>query len=99
MFLTILDQAGKRWADKNRVIWLLSITRAFLCLVLFTGISYAVNRKFGKDDDSYLFEVVKLQSTGITTPEVPSASLISKAFPLSIAAFVGSALEHVAIGR
>lgn len=98
-FLTILDQAGKRWANKSKIIWLLSITRAFLCLVLFTGISYAVNKKFGKDDSKYLFEVVKLSSSGVTAPEIPSASLISKTFPRSIAAFVGSALEHVAIAR
>lgn len=99
VFLTILDQAGKRYSNKSKIIWLLSITRAFLCLVLFTGISYAVNKKFGKNDDMYLFDVVKLESSGITLPEVPSASLISKVFPRSIAAFVGSALEHVAIAR
>lgn len=44
LFLTLLDQAGKRWGKKNKVIWLFSITRAFLALVLFTGISYAVSK-------------------------------------------------------
>lgn len=99
VFLTILDKCGKRWGDRYKVVWLLSITRAFLCLVLFTGISYAVNKKFGDDDDSYLFAVVKVKSKGIAHPEMPPAALISKAFPRSIAAFVGSILEHVAIAR
>jgi sodium-independent sulfate anion transporter 11 len=99
VFLTILDKAGKRWGDKYKVVWLLSITRAFLCLVLFTGISYAVNGKYGKDDDSYLFEVVKVAGKGIIPPKMPPSSLISKAFPRSIAAFIGPILEHIAIAR
>lgn len=99
VFLTILDKAGKRWGDKYKAVWLLSITRAFLCLVLFTGISYAVNGKYGKDDDSYLFEVVKVSGKGIVPPKMPPSSLISKAFPRSIAAFIGPVLEHIAIAR
>lgn len=99
VFLTILEKAGKRWGDKYKIVWLLSITRAFLCLVLFTGISYAVNKKFGDDEDSYLFDVVEVESHGIATPEMPPSALISKAFPRSVAAFIGAILEHVAIAR
>lgn len=99
VLLTILEKSGKRWGEKNKIIWFLSITRAFLCLVLFTGISYAVNKQFGDDDDSYLFAVVKVKAKGIAPPEMPPAALISKAFPRSIAAFIGAVLEHVAIGR
>lgn len=99
VFLTILEKAGKRWGEKYKAVWLLSITRAFLCLVLFTGISYAVNGNYGKDDDSYLFEVVKVSGKGIVTPKAPPGPLISKAFPRSIAAFIGPVLEHIAIAR
>lgn len=99
VFLTILDKAGKRWGEKYKVVWLLSITRAFLCLVLFTGISYAVNGKYGDDDDSYLFEVVKVHGNGIVSPRMPPSPLISKVFPRSIAAFIGPVLEHIAIAR
>jgi sodium-independent sulfate anion transporter 11 len=55
LFLTILDKSGKRWSKDNKVIWLLSTTRAFLALVLFTGISYGVN----KNREDFLFEVVR----------------------------------------
>lgn len=61
VFLVILEQAGKRWSEKSKAIWLLSITRAFLCLVLFTGISYAVNKKFGSHSTKYLWDVVKVK--------------------------------------
>ena len=98
VFLTILEQVGKRYGTKNRFAWFLSITRAFLALLLFTGISYGVNKGFD-DSDDFLFEVVKVKSTGIPRPEMPSSELISKAFPRSIAAFIGAAIEHVAIAR
>lgn len=97
LFLVILEQAGKRLGQKYKVIWFLSILRAFLCLVLFTGVSYAVNKKYD-DPDDYVFEVTEVQSDGITAA-VPAHELLSKTAARSIAAFVGSALEHVAIAR
>lgn len=95
LFLTILDKSGKRWGKKNKLVWLLSITRAFLALVLFTGISYAVN----KDRKDYLFEVVKVKSNGQEAPKMPPADLIPEIAGRSIAVFIGSAVEHTAIAR
>ncbi|KAI7774703.1 sulfate transporter [Diaporthe eres] len=96
-FLTILDKSGKRWGDKNRVFWLLSILRAFLALVLYTGISYAVNHNLDADD--YLFKVVKVKSNGLETPTIPSMDLVSQVLGKSITVFVGAAIEHTAIAR
>ncbi|KAK5705143.1 hypothetical protein LTR97_002260 [Elasticomyces elasticus] len=100
LFLVLLEHAGKRWGNKNtilsRIVWFFSITRAFMCLLLFTGVSYAVNKNRGKDT---LFDIVKLKYSGISPPEVPSAALIGKAFPVAIPAFIGAVLEHVAIAR
>lgn len=96
-FLTILDKSGKRWGDKNKIIWLLSILRAFLALVLYTGISYAVNHNLDADD--YLFKVVKVKSNGLETPTMPSMDLISQVAGKSITVFVGAAIEHTAIAR
>lgn len=96
-FLTILDKAGKRWGDKNKVVWLLSILRAFLALVLYTGISYAVNHNLSEDD--YLFKVVKVKSNGLETPQIPSMDLISQVIGKSITVFIGAAIEHTAIAR
>lgn len=96
-FLTILDKSGKRWGDKNKIIWLLSILRAFLALVLYTGISYAVNHNLSEDD--YLFKVVKVKSNGLETPTIPSMDLVSQVVGKSITVFVGAAIEHTAIAR
>lgn len=97
LFLTILDRAGRRWGDKNKVIWFLSITRAFLALVLYTGISYAVNHN--RNSDNYLFEVVKVKSEGQQAPAVPSGDLLSKVATQSITVFIGAAIEHTGIAR
>jgi sodium-independent sulfate anion transporter 11 len=75
----------------------LSITRAFIALLLFTGISYAVNK--GRDPDSFLFEVSKVPKSKIVNPKMPDAALINKVISRSIAAFIASAVEHLAIAR
>ncbi|KAK3314566.1 sulfate transporter family-domain-containing protein [Apodospora peruviana] len=96
--LTVLDQCGKRWGKKNKVLWFLSITRAFIALVIYTGVGYAVNKNRG-DPDNFLFEVVQVKSNGQESPKVPSADLLSKVATRSIAVFIGSAVEHTAIAR
>lgn len=98
VILVALEQAGKRWGNKYRSVFYLSICRAFICLVLFTGISYAVNKPRGPDPDNFLFDVAEVVKTTIT-PEVTDTKLFSKAFPRAIAPFVAAALEHVAIAR
>ncbi|KAF5722403.1 hypothetical protein FMUND_2915 [Fusarium mundagurra] len=97
LFLTILEKSGKRWSKDNKIIWLLSTTRAFLTLVLFTGVSYAVNKN--RDPDNFLFEVVKVQSKGQQAPTMPKTDLIPEVAARSIAVFIGSAVEHLAIAR
>ena len=75
----------------------MSITRAFICLLLFTGISYAVNHKLG-GSDNFLFAVAQVKTTKIEA-KVTDAALFRKVIGRAIAPFVAAALEHVAIGR
>jgi solute carrier family 26 (sodium-independent sulfate anion transporter), member 11 len=97
LMLTILDQAYKRWS-KHKVVWFLSITRAFLCLVLFTGVGYAVNKNRG-DPKNYLFGVAQVKANGQEPPRMPSSKLIGQVAGRSIAVFIGAAVEHTAIAR
>lgn len=98
IFLTLLEQAGKRWSNKSKIIWLLSITRAFLCLVLFTGISYAVNKPRGSSKN-FLFAVAAVKAKGLEHPKFPDTTLIGKVASRSIALFIGAAVEHTGIAR
>lgn len=95
LLLTILDQSGKRWGNKYKVVWLLSITRAFLTLALFTGVSYGVN----KSREEYLFDVVKVKANGQEAPKFPRHDLIPEVAGRSIAVFIGATVEHMAICR
>lgn len=95
LFLTILDHCNRRWGKKYKFLWFLSITRAFLALVLFTGVSYAVN----KNRENHLFEVVQVKSQGQEAPKMPRTDLIPEVAGRSIAVFIGAAVEHTAIAR
>lgn len=95
--LIFLQKIGDRWGSKNKIIWFLSITRAFIALLLFTGISYAVNK--GRDPKDFLFEVSKVPKSAIVHPRMPDTNLINKVIGRSIAAFIASAVEHLAIAR
>lgn len=97
LLLCFLQHVGTRWGKKYKVAWLLSITRAFTVLVLYTGISYAVNKDRGEDD--YLFAVTEMTHKGIIPPAIPPSDLLAKTPMRSIAAFIAASVEHVAIAR
>lgn len=97
LLLCFLQHVGTRWGKKYKIAWLLSITRAFTVLVLYTGISYAVNKDRGEDD--YLFAVTEMTHKGIIPPAIPPSDLLAKTPMRSIAAFIAASVEHVAIAR
>lgn len=97
ILLVALQKAGEKWGSKNRIVWFLSITRAFIALLLFTGVSYAVNK--GRSSKHYLFDVSQVPSIHIGAPKLPDSTLIGKVAGRSIAPFIACALEHLAIGR
>ncbi|EUC33778.1 hypothetical protein COCCADRAFT_36435 [Bipolaris zeicola 26-R-13] len=95
LLLYLMQKMGQRWGKKSKVIWLLALGRSAVVLVLFTGISYAVN----KDKDDPIWALSKVKSDGIATPRMPDSALISKVFARSIAPFIAAALEHLAIAK
>jgi solute carrier family 26 (sodium-independent sulfate anion transporter), member 11 len=97
VLLVGLQKAGERWGGKYKIIWLASITRAFIALVLFTGISYSVNHH--RSSKHFLFDVSKVPSLTIESPKAVDSKLLGKAAGRSIAAFLGASIEHLAIAR
>jgi len=96
--LTALERAGRRWGTKNKAIWFIANTRAFIALLIYTGIGYAVNKNRG-DPKNYVFAVAQVKADGQEPPRVPSAALLSEVASRSIAVFIGSTIEHTAIAR
>ncbi|ODH13085.1 hypothetical protein ACO22_07615 [Paracoccidioides brasiliensis] len=98
VLLVVLQQLGKRWGDKSKIIWFLSTMRALLCLVLYTGVSYAVNRNRG-DPDNFLFAVSEVHANGLERPRIPDVHLIAKVAGRTVTLFAATAVEHTAIAR
>jgi sodium-independent sulfate anion transporter 11 len=96
LMLYLMQKMGQRWGKKNKAVWLLALGRSAVVLILFTGISYAVNKD--RDDDP-VFALSKVKSDGIATPRMPDATLVGKVFPRAIAPFIAAALEHLAIAK
>ncbi|KAF1846482.1 sulfate permease [Cucurbitaria berberidis CBS 394.84] len=96
VLLVAMQKVGQRWGSKSKAIWLLALGRSAVVLVLFTGISYAVNKN--RVDDP-VWALSKVKSDGIDTPRMPTSQLIQKVFPRSIAPFIAASIEHLAIAK
>lgn len=96
LMLYLMQKMGQRWGNKSKIIWLLALGRSAVVLVLFTGISYAVNKHRTKNP---VFALSKVKSNGIAAPHMPDSALIGKVFPRAIAPFIAAALETLAIAK
>lgn len=95
VILLILQFIGKKWGKKNHAIWVLSISRNIIVLVLFTGISFAVNR----DLETPLWEITGTIPSGLQPPRAPPIMLILVLTFVSFPVFIAAAVEHVAIAK
>ncbi|KAI4870508.1 sulfate transporter 4.1 [Hypoxylon rubiginosum] len=93
--LLILQKIGQKWGNKHFAIRYMSSSRAIIVMVIFTLISYLVN----KDRDEYLWSISEVSTHGIQTPKAPGAVLLSKVIARSIAPLVACTLEHQAVGK
>ena len=96
VLLVGLQYIGGKWGNKSKIIWFLSISRAGIALLVFTGISYGVNKDRG---DDYLFDVSKVKANGIQAPKMVDSVLLQKVVTRAIAAFIAAAVEHTSIAR
>ncbi|KAH8647959.1 sulfate transporter 4.1 [Xylariales sp. PMI_506] len=90
-----MQEIGRRLGKRHKAFWYLGITRNALALVMFTLISWGVN----KDLKSPLFGIAKTTGTGIVAPSTLNLDLLVKVAGRSIAVFLAAALEHLAIGK
>lgn len=93
--LLALEQIGKKWGNKHFAIRYMSSSRAIIVVVIFTLISYLVN----KDRDEYLWGISEVNTHGIQHPKAPGADLLAKVAARSIAPLVACTLEHQAVGK
>ncbi|OTA91299.1 hypothetical protein M434DRAFT_76467 [Hypoxylon sp. CO27-5] len=95
LVLLALEKIGKKWGKKHFSIRYMASSRAIIVMVIFTLISYLVN----KDRDDYLWALSQVNTHGIQHPKAPDAILLSKVVARSIAPLVACTLEHQAVGK
>ncbi|KAL4885916.1 sulfate transporter family-domain-containing protein [Aspergillus karnatakaensis] len=96
ILLLALQFVGRKWGKKYRALWYLSISRNALALIIFTAISYGVNKSHPDDP---LFGISQVTGAGILAPKKPDSALLVKVAGRSVAVFIAAALEHLAIGK
>ncbi|TGJ81065.1 hypothetical protein E0Z10_g7706 [Xylaria hypoxylon] len=95
VILYLLEKLGKKWGNKHFLVRYISSSRAIIVLIIFTLISYLVN----KDRDETLWAISKVDTDGIAYPKVHNSDLISKVAARAIAPFIAAALEHQAVAK
>jgi sodium-independent sulfate anion transporter 11 len=61
VLLIALQKMGQKWGSKSKTIWFVSLARAAIVLVLFTGISYGVNKDIDLKNDDPVWELSKVK--------------------------------------
>ena len=95
--LLVLEHVGKRWGKKSMYIKILATSRAVVVLILFTLISFLVNR--GRDSENYHWKVTEVDTHGLWAPRVPKQDLLQKVIGRSFAPLIAMAVEHLGVGK
>jgi solute carrier family 26 (sodium-independent sulfate anion transporter), member 11 len=95
VLLVILQVVGKRWGKNSKAVWTISIGRNALVILVFTIISFLLNRNL----KTPLFDLTGKIPSGLVSPKIPNFALVERVFPSSIAVFLAASLEHIAIAK
>ncbi|KAH8646482.1 sulfate permease [Tricladium varicosporioides] len=91
-----LEKVGKKWGKKHFIVKYISSSRAVIVLVIFTLISFLVNRN---RKTHLLWAISKVKTKGVVPPKAHDTGLISKVATRAIAPLVACTLEHLAVGK
>ncbi|KAK8056189.1 sulfate permease [Apiospora rasikravindrae] len=94
--LLALEKIGKTWGKKNFVIKYIASSRAVFVMVLFTLVSFFVNKDRGAKP---LWSITKVKTRGIAAPKSHDIELLIKVASRAFAPLVACALEHLAVGK
>lgn len=95
--LILLQLLGKHYGSKNKILWFISVARNTFVVIIFTAISYGINRN--KTTSTALISIIGYVPPGLYKPAVPDLSLLSILAGRSISVFLAAVLEHIAIGK
>lgn len=92
-----LQIMGRRYGSKNKILWLICVARYTFVVMIFTAISYGINKH--KSKNSALISIIGDVPSGLYKPAVPNINLLGTLARKSITIFLAAVLEHMAIGK
>ena len=76
LLLVALQYIGSFWGRRSKILLNLSNCRATVTLVIFTAISFGINKD--RQPDDYVFEVIQVEANGIPPPKMVSKVRVSQ---------------------
>lgn len=95
--LLVLEHVGKRWGKKSIYLKLFCTSRAVVVLIIYTIISYLVNR--GREKDDYKWAVTEVETKGLWTPRTHDMTLVQKVTGRAFAPLIAMCVEHLGVGK
>lgn len=93
--LVTLQYIGRTVGARCRPLWFFCVARNALVIVVFTCVSWAVNRGLATP----LFSISKVTGSGLPAPSVMATSVLLRTAGPSVVVFLAAVLEHLAIGK
>ncbi|TVY81665.1 putative sulfate permease, partial [Lachnellula suecica] len=94
ILLILIQTTGKRWGKNSKALWVVSIGRNAIVIVIFSVMSFFVNKDIKTKPK---FDLTGAIPAGLLPPKSPDLALVGKVFTSSLAVFIAAALEHIAI--
>ncbi|EKD17938.1 uncharacterized protein L3040_004479 [Drepanopeziza brunnea f. sp. 'multigermtubi'] len=95
LMLVAMQVLGQRYGKRSKVMWIVSIGRNAITILLFTVISFVANRNI----QTPIFALTGKIPAGLLPPRAPDMALVGRVFSPSLAVFLAAALEHIAIAK
>jgi sodium-independent sulfate anion transporter 11 len=61
VLLVAMEKMSAKWGNKHKAIWIIGLARSAIVLVLFTAISYGVNKNIDLKKDDPVWELSKVK--------------------------------------
>ncbi|GFP60079.1 probable sulfate permease C3H7.02 [Trichoderma asperellum] len=95
--LLVFEHVGKTTGKKNKWIKFVCTSRAAVVLVIYTLISWGVNKDRG--EKNYMWAVTEINANGLAKAKTHDTNLLAKVAGRSVAPFIAMSIEHLGVGK
>lgn len=95
--LLVFEHVGKTLGKKNKWIKFVCTSRAAVVLVIYTLISWGVNKNRAEPD--YMWAVTEIKANGLAKAKTHDTNLLVKVAGRAVAPFIAMSIEHLGVGK